>query len=135
VQLIDPALIARLGADLARIWPEGGREGSRLALAVSGGPDSLALLALAHAALPGRVAAATVDHGLRVEAADEAAHVARICADLGVPHETLAVDVAVGNVQAQARAARYAAMAAWMEREGCLLSPPHIMPTIRPRRW
>lgn len=118
MQLIDPAPVERLGADLARIWPEGGREGSRLALAVSGGPDSLALLALAHAALPGRVAAATVDHGLRAEAADEAAHVARICADLGVPHETLGVDVADGNVQAQARAARYAAMAAWMEREG-----------------
>jgi tRNA(Ile)-lysidine synthase len=88
-----------------------------LGLAVSGGPDSLALLLIAHAALPGRVAAATVDHGLRPESAAEAAEVARICA-LGVPHATLEVSVEEGNVQAQARDARYAALAAWMEREG-----------------
>ena len=54
---------------------------------MSGGPDSLALLLLAHAAFPGKVAAATVDHGLRAESADEVAQVARICAVIGVPHE------------------------------------------------
>ncbi len=37
----------------------------RIALAVSGGPDSMAMLALAAAAFPGRILAATVDHGLR----------------------------------------------------------------------
>jgi len=115
VQLNDAALIDRFTGDLARIWPEHAR--GKLALAVSGGPDSLALLRLAHAALGTRVAAATVDHGLRPEAAAEAAQVARLCADLGVPHETLSVAVADGNVQAQARAARYAALAAWMARE------------------
>jgi tRNA(Ile)-lysidine synthase len=82
---------------------------------VSGGPDSLALLLLAHAALPGRLAAATVDHGLRPESAGEAAMVARLCDRLGVPHHTLAVTVAIGNLQAEARAARYAALAEWME--------------------
>jgi tRNA(Ile)-lysidine synthase len=89
----------------------------RLALAVSGGPDSLALLLLAHAALPGAIAAATVDHGLRAESAEEAAMVARVCAGLGVPHSALAVTVGAGNVQAEARAARYAALARWMEAE------------------
>ncbi|MEP7221567.1 MAG: tRNA lysidine(34) synthetase TilS [Novosphingobium sp.] len=89
---------------------------ARLGLAVSGGPDSLALLLLAHAALPGRVEAVTVDHQLRDESAEEAATVARICADLGVPHEVLTVTLAAGNVQAQARAARYAAMAEWLRR-------------------
>ena len=44
--------------------------------------------------------------------------VARVCADLGVPHEVLTVTVADGNLQAQARIARYAALAAWMERAG-----------------
>lgn len=92
--------------------------GGALGLAVSGGPDSLALLLLAHAARPGRIAAATVDHGLRAESAAEAAMVAGVCAGLGVPHETLAVTVEPGNVQAEARAARYAALAAWMERRG-----------------
>ncbi len=117
MQLSDDALTERFAADLARIWPEGAKGAPRLALAVSGGPDSLALLRLAHAALPGRVAAATVDHGLRPEAAAEAAHVAQLCAALGVPHDTLTVEVGEGNVQAQARAARYAALAGWMEGE------------------
>ena len=84
-----------------------------MGLAVSGGPDSLALLVLAQAALPGRIAAATVNHGLRVQAADEAAMVGRVCAGLGVPHAVLAVRVAAGNLQAEARAVRYAALADW----------------------
>ncbi|MDP3907879.1 tRNA lysidine(34) synthetase TilS [Novosphingobium sp.] len=104
-------LIQRFAADLAALWPGGGR----LALAVSGGPDSLALLLLAHRALPGQVAAATVDHGLRTESAAEAAQVAAICGDLGVPHHTLTVTVAAGNLQTAARAARYAALAEWMQ--------------------
>ena len=44
--------------------------------------------------------------------------VARVCAGLGVPHAVLAVSVAPGNVQAQARAARYAALAGWAAAEG-----------------
>ncbi len=87
-------------------------------MAVSGGPDSLALLLLAHAALPGRVEAATVDHGLRPESAQEAAMVARACTALGVPHATLAVEVGEGNLQARAREARYAALAEWMTARG-----------------
>lgn len=91
---------------------------ARLGLAVSGGPDSLALLLLAHAARPGGVAAATVDHGLRATSAAEAAEVARVCALLGVPQETLRVTVAGGNVQAEARSARYAALGEWMAHRG-----------------
>jgi tRNA(Ile)-lysidine synthase len=87
-------------------------------VAVSGGPDSLALLLLAHAAMPGLVEAATVDHGLRSESADEAAFVAEICGKLGVPHATLKVTVGAGNLQAEARAARYAALAGWMAERG-----------------
>lgn len=90
------------------------RSGELLGLAVSGGPDSLALLLLAHAALPGRVEAATVDHRLRAGSAAEAAMVADVCARLGVAHAVLPVAVAAGNLQAEARAARYAALAAWM---------------------
>lgn len=110
---------ARFLAGLAVIWPEGvGEPGARLGIAVSGGPDSLALLLLTHAGLPGRVEAATVDHGLRAASAAEAAEVARVCADLGVPHAILKVEVAPGNVQAEARAARYAAMAGWAAERG-----------------
>ena len=89
-----------------------------MGLAVSGGPDSLAMLLLASAALPGRIAAATVDHGLRAESADEAAMVAGVCATLGVPHSTLRVTLDPGNLQANARAARYAALAAWLDDAG-----------------
>jgi tRNA(Ile)-lysidine synthase len=69
------------------------------------------------AARPGGVWAATVDHALRAESADEAAMVARVCAGLGVPHATLAVQVAEGNVQAEARGALCRA-GGWMEAEG-----------------
>lgn len=113
--MIDPADVERFRADLHRVLPEGLRPGAPLALAVSGGPDSMAMLALAAAALPGQVIAATVDHGLRASAGDEAALVAATCADRGVPHATLAPDgpIAGGNLQARARDVRYALLGRW----------------------
>ncbi len=106
-----PALMNRFRADLDRLI---GGEGI-IALAVSGGADSLALLLLAAAALPGRIAAATVDHGLRTEAAEEAAYVAALCAGIGCQHAILRVQVAAGGagIQGEARRARYDALAAW----------------------
>lgn len=93
---------------------------------MSGGPDSLALLLLANAALPDAIEAATVDHRLRPEAAGEAAMVAALCTELGVPHAVLRVTVAQGNLQAEARAARYAALAEWMaERAISALATAH----------
>ncbi|OYX45819.1 MAG: tRNA lysidine(34) synthetase TilS, partial [Sphingomonadales bacterium 32-64-22] len=89
-----------------------------MGLAVSGGPDSLALLLLARAAMPERIEAATVDHGLRPESAREAAMVAELCAAYGIPHRILTVKVPRGNVQDRARAARYAALAQWMTDRG-----------------
>lgn len=87
-------------------------EDARIGIAVSGGPDSLALLLLAAGERPGRVYAATVDHGLRAEAVAEARMVGQICAQLGVAHDVLRVQV-TGSVQAGARAARYHALAGW----------------------
>lgn len=116
--LTDDAL-DRFRTGLEALWPESiDEDAMKLGLAVSGGPDSLALLVLAHAALPGRVETATVDHGLRPEAGAEAAEVARVCEALGVPHAILPVDVAPGNLQAEARMARYAALAEWVEERG-----------------
>lgn len=83
-----------------------------LGVAVSGGPDSLALLLLAAARHPGQVRAATVDHGLRRGSAEEAAAVAEICRARGIPHDILTVSVR-GSLQAAARAARYRALADW----------------------
>lgn len=110
--LPEPA-VARFAASLDRLWRGGP---ARLGIAVSGGPDSLALLLLAHAALPGRIAAATVDHGLRVEAADEAAAVRCICAALSIPHRILTPHPPIkpgGNVQERARMARYKLLGRW----------------------
>ena len=85
--------------------------GGRLALAVSGGADSLALLLLAARAFPGQIQVLTVDHGLRAAAADECALVRRLAASLDIPAETLVLSLAPGgNVQARARAARYRAL-------------------------
>jgi len=95
--------------------------GERIALAVSGGPDSMAMLALAHTAFPGQVVAATVDHRLRPESADEAAMVAGYCAAAGVTHETLSIAIpphAGENIQAWARQERYALLRRWAVESG-----------------
>jgi tRNA(Ile)-lysidine synthase len=106
----NPELVARFAADLA---PLAGPE-AKLGIAVSGGPDSLALVLLAAAARPGQVEASTVDHQLRPESSEEADFVRAICDRLGVRHATLPINVAPGSsLQAQARAARYAALGDW----------------------
>ena len=93
---------------------------ARLAIATSGGPDSLALLGLAGAAFPGRLTSLTVDHRLRPGSAVEAAAVAAQCAARGLPHATLVRDGPhiAGNLQARARAARYALMGDWCAAHG-----------------
>jgi len=111
---LEPDLVERFQADLVAVWDGKGK----LGVAVSGGPDSLALLLLADALMPGRVEAATVDHALRAQSAQEAAYVAKVCAARSIPHETLNVEVQPGNLQAKAREARYAALSSWMVRRG-----------------
>jgi tRNA(Ile)-lysidine synthase len=71
------------------------------------------LLLLASAACPGHVVATTVDHGLRPEAAEEAASVGEICGALGVPHAILTGTMPEGNLQEGARTLRYALLAEW----------------------
>ena len=82
-------------------------------VAVSGGSDSMALLQFAHVWSQKHGAdlhAVTIDHGLRPEAAAEAAFVAGVCAGMGVPHLTLAWDGAkpAFGIQEAARLSRYA---------------------------
>ncbi|MCF7746929.1 tRNA lysidine(34) synthetase TilS [Sulfitobacter sp. M39] len=94
-----------------------------LGVAVSGGGDSVALLHLLKDYARSRgiaLHAATVDHGLRPEAAREAAMVAGQCRALGVPHDTLrwtGWDHS-GNLQNEARKARYRLLADWARGQG-----------------
>jgi tRNA(Ile)-lysidine synthase len=89
-----------------------------IVLAVSGGPDSIALLWLAarwrRALARGpRLIAVTVDHGLRPEAAREARDVKRLARSLELPHRTLRWTGAKPKtgLPAAARAARYRLLA------------------------
>ena len=105
---------------------------SHLLLAVSGGPDSMALLGLVatwRAPLNITVTVATVDHGLRQESAEEAVLVQQQCQHHGLPHAILPW---VGHkpqtgLQAAARTARYSLLRAHAADCGadCLVSAHH----------
>ena len=89
-----------------------------IVLAVSGGPDSVALMWLAarwrRALAQGpRLVAVTDDHGLRPEAAREARDVKRLARSLDLPHQTLrwSGPKPGAGVPAAARAARYRLLA------------------------
>ena len=108
---------------MCAIW----REPGRIGLAVSGGPDSLALLLLAHEAVPAFFEVATADHGFRPESAAEAEMVAALCDRLGVSHTKLTPTISsTGNLQANARTARYAALGDWAGARGlCAIVTAH----------
>ena len=89
-----------------------------LVLAISGGPDSTALLVLAarwRARLKNgpKLVAVTIDHGLRPESAREAAAVGRLARKLGVAHRILRWTGRKPNsgLQAAARGVRYRLLA------------------------
>lgn len=89
-----------------------------LVLAVSGGPDSVALMWLVarwqrSLARGPRLTVVTIDHGLRSEAAREAREVKRLAAELGLPHRTLRWRGAKPKtgLPAAAREARYRLLA------------------------
>ena len=99
-----------------------------MAVAVSGGRDSLALALLAHAwavAQDGRVLALIVDHGLRPEAADEARSTRERLAGHGIASEILvwSGDKPSTRLQQAAREARYGLLFAACRRHGIL----HLM--------
>jgi len=100
-------------------------------IAVSGGPDSLALLALAAAARPGLIEAATVDHALRAESRAEAEMVGKAAKTLGVPHRVLTVEWAKkpeSAIQERARVERYRLLAGWVREHGlrALVTAHHL---------
>lgn len=119
--VISPDRFSGLMSFLASISGEDLSRESDLAVAVSGGGDSLALavLLLEWCGARGiRLHALTVDHGLRPESAAEAAFVAKFIRDRGGIHQTLVWDDVpkpTTRIQEAARAARYRLMAAYCE--------------------
>ncbi len=102
-----------------------------LVLAVSGGPDSTALLHLmarwaARQADGPRLHAVTIDHGLRTEARREASAVKRHAGKLGVAHRTMrwSGPKPTTGLQEKARAARYGLLhqAALAAKARCVLT-------------
>lgn len=91
---------------------------SRIGVAVSGGGDSIALLsAMAQYAERENIElmVITIDHGLRADSQREATVVTDLCLKLGLQHhlEYWSGWDGSGNLQAEARAGRYALMADW----------------------
>jgi tRNA(Ile)-lysidine synthase len=116
-----PVAAAEFAGAMSALGPYEGH--ARVAVAVSGGADSMALLVLAQewtAARSGQIAALTVDHGLRPEAADEARQVAQWCAARGIAHHVLpwAGNKPTGDIQAAARTARYRLLEGWCAEAG-----------------
>ncbi|KQY11224.1 tRNA lysidine(34) synthetase TilS [Rhizobium sp. Root482] len=104
----------------------------RLLVAISGGSDSKGLMlafndAMTKGGFSGfSLAACTVDHGLRAQAADEARSVAALCAERGIPHVTCAWrgEKPKTGIQAAARVARYRLLADAAQEMGatCILA-------------
>lgn len=86
-----------------------------LAIAVSGGSDSLGVLLTIHEVnySDRKVLCFTVDHGLRAEAAAEAKFVSDVCASLGITHQILnwVDEKPLSGIQNAARQARYRLLA------------------------
>ncbi len=123
----DAAALARFQRDLDAL----AGAGQRIGVAVSGGPDSVALLLLAAAARPGMVEAATVDHALRAASRAEAEGVAALCERLGLPHAILTVqwrEKPQTGIQQRARQARYRRLGRWAQERGlvALLTAHHL---------
>jgi tRNA(Ile)-lysidine synthase len=96
-----------------------------VAVAVSGGSDSIALMRLAHRWSSAgddrpKLTVLTVDHGLRPESADEARSVAGWARDLGLDHVVLQWrgTKPASGLAAAARGARYRLMSDWCRSNG-----------------
>ncbi len=99
--------------------------GPRIAVAVSGGPDSLALMLLASRwarALGGQAIGLTVDHGLRPTSSDEARTTGRWLTAFGIDHQILrwTADKPATGIPKQARDARYDLLTSWCRQAGVL---------------
>jgi len=139
----DTRLMGRADGDCAsQLFPDGlvrrlfrpWEDARGVVLAVSGGPDSVALMLLAARwrkllAAPPPVSVATVDHRLRANAAQEAALAAEWARALSLPHATLPWEGVKPKtrIQERAREARYELLFRYASTIGanCVLTAHH----------
>lgn len=118
-----PVLAAEFEQWMKRLGPF--ESAPRIAVAVSGGRDSMALAILARdwaKAHGGSVHAVTIDHGLRSNSAHEAAHVGCWMLQLDIPHQIVCWETPEHEtgIEAAARDARYALLEAYCREHGIL---------------
>ena len=106
----------------------------KIAVGVSGGADSLALVLMAAeelAVFGYQIAALTVDHRLRPGSAQEAQYVGRLMAEHNIEHHILVWDgeKPLSGIEDAARAARYDLMQQWCEENGV-----HVLMVAHHRR-
>lgn len=101
------ALVQQLNQSLHRFDAD-----QSFVVACSGGRDSLTLAAALSFLRPACVRVVHVNHGLHADAARWAQHVQRVCLQLQIPCVVRAVQVGQGNLEAEARRARYATLQA-----------------------
>jgi tRNA(Ile)-lysidine synthase len=123
VSTTKPLTLAEFSAALA--WIGHWEHEPFLAVAVSGGADSLALTLLADRwarERGGQICALTVDHRLRPESGEEIRRLQGWLSARAIRHEILAWsgDKPVTGIQEAARAARYALLDDWCRAHGCL---------------
>ena len=121
--LAEPLTLAEFAASLASLAPF--ETHPFLAVAVSGGPDSLSLVILADRwarEREGEICALTVDHRLRPESSTEIRLLYSWLSTRAIRHEILtwSADKPAGGIQEAARRARYALLAEWCQKHGCL---------------
>lgn len=94
-------------------------------MACSGGRDSLSLACALHLLCPGRVRVAHINHQLQAPATQWANWLAAQCQQWQIPCTVQAVAVAPGNIEAQARKARYQALFHLLQNDEILVLGHH----------